>query len=72
MSLDLTTAERVVAELASTGASYKDIANQLGRSPATIRNQLHSIYAKLGVKNKAELAYRLSGSQHANTRHLIG
>lgn len=61
MPIELTAAELIVAELAITGATYKDIASQLGRSPATIRNQLHSIYTKLGVKNKAELVYRLSG-----------
>jgi len=52
---ELTPAERLVAELAASGLSYKEIANRLGRSPATVRNQLHSVYGKLGVMGKAGL-----------------
>lgn len=59
-SNELTAAELIVAELAITGATYKDIARTLKRSPSTIRNQLHSIYSKLGVKSKAALAYVMS------------
>lgn len=68
MPIELSAAELIVAELAITGATYKDIASQLGRSPATIRNQLHSIYTKLGVKNKVELAYRMSGGPPLHSR----
>ncbi|MBV7536589.1 helix-turn-helix transcriptional regulator [Duganella sp. sic0402] len=52
----LTAAEWNVAQLAAQGLSYKDIARQLDNSPATVRNQLHSVYNKLGVENKTQLA----------------
>lgn len=52
----LTEAERAVAKLAITGASYKDIARNLSKSPSTVRNQLHTVYDKLEIKSKVELA----------------
>jgi DNA-binding CsgD family transcriptional regulator len=58
-TLNLTAAEWNVARLAAQGLSYKDIARQLGNSPSTVRNQLHSVYSKLGVNNKTQLAARL-------------
>jgi DNA-binding CsgD family transcriptional regulator len=56
----LTAAELRVAGLAALGLSYKEIAREQGSSPATVRNQLHSAYKKLGVSNKAALAAALS------------
>lgn len=55
----LTGAEWNVARLAAHGMSYKEIARELGNSPATVRNQLHSVYAKLGVENKTQLSTAL-------------
>lgn len=52
---ELSTAEYRAAKLAAEGLSYKEIARQLHISPATIRNQLHSTYKKLGVSNKTAL-----------------
>lgn len=52
----LTRAEQRVASLAAQGLQYKEIAQLLDVSPATIRNQLHSAYSKLGVSNKTSLA----------------
>jgi DNA-binding CsgD family transcriptional regulator len=57
--------EREVARLASRGLETKEIAALLGISPATVRNQLHMIYQKLDVSNRAELAFVLKGSPHA-------
>ena len=37
------------AQLVVSGHTYKEIAQGLERSPATIRNQIQSIYAKLEV-----------------------
>lgn len=54
--MGLTTAEYRVAKLAVEGLPYKEIAKQLEVSPATIRNQLHAVYRKLGVSNKTALA----------------
>jgi len=52
---ELTPAEHLVTQWAAQGLSYKEIAQQLGTSPATVRNQLHSVYRKLGVAGKAAL-----------------
>ncbi|KAB8064478.1 helix-turn-helix domain-containing protein [Janthinobacterium violaceinigrum] len=57
----LTPAERLVAAMAAEGLPYKSIARELGKSPATVRNQLHAIYQKLGVGNRTALAYKLRG-----------
>lgn len=56
----LTSVEGAVARLAASGLSYKDIARRQGVSPATVRNQLHSVYAKLDVGNKTALAAALA------------
>ena len=55
----LTPAERQVAAMAAAGLPYKIIARQLGKSPATVRNQLHAVYQKLEVANRTALAYKL-------------
>lgn len=56
----LSPAERSVASLVGSGLSYKEAARRLGVSPATVRNELHSVYMKLGIANKAALAKSLS------------
>lgn len=55
----LSEAELRVARLAADGAQYKEIARDLGISPATVRNQLHAVYRKLNVKNKTALGLAL-------------
>ena len=55
----LTPAERLVAAMAMQGLPYKTIARKLDKSPATVRNQLHAIYQKLGVPNRTALASTL-------------
>lgn len=55
----LTPAERLVAAMAMQGAPYKIIARSLDKSPATVRNQLHMIYQKLGVSNRTALSSAL-------------
>ena len=57
----LTARERTIASLVSKGFTYKEVAVELGRSPATVRNQIQGIYAKLQVNNIAELVQALSG-----------
>lgn len=47
--------ESVVARLVAQGNTYKEIARALGRSPATIRNQIQAIYHKLEVGSIASL-----------------
>jgi len=57
----LSPAEQRVAALAVAGAVYKEIARECDVSLSTVRNQLHAIYTKLGVRNKTELAKALAG-----------
>lgn len=52
----LTPAELSVATLVARGQPYKVVARNLNLSLATVRNQLHSVYGKLGISNKARLA----------------
>lgn len=50
----LTPAEENVYRLLSDGLSNKEIAKILNKSDATIRNQLHAIFVKLGVGTRTE------------------
>lgn len=52
----LTARERQVMDLVGRGLSNRAIAEQLGLSEGTIKNHLHSIFEKLGVANRTELA----------------
>lgn len=54
--------ELQVARMYAQGLTYRAIAERLGVSPATVRNQLRSGFAKLGVSSKLELARRLERS----------
>jgi DNA-binding CsgD family transcriptional regulator len=54
----LTRSEQAVAELATAGLSNPAIAARLVCSRATVKTHLLHIYAKLGVKNRTELAGR--------------
>jgi DNA-binding NarL/FixJ family response regulator len=54
--------ERQVAELYAQGLNYREIANELERSPATVRNLLARCYQKLDVHDKVALIRRLSPS----------
>ena len=48
--------ERTIAAAFGEGQSYKQIAAQLGLSPATVRHYLRSIYTKANISNKGALA----------------
>lgn len=52
----LTTREREIAALAAQGASSRDIADRLFLSVRTVDNHLQSIYGKLGIRGRRELA----------------
>lgn len=58
----LTEREREIARLASSGASNPDIAAELFLSRKTVERHLSNVMAKLGVRNRAELAALLSSS----------
>jgi DNA-binding CsgD family transcriptional regulator/tetratricopeptide (TPR) repeat protein len=59
---ELTPAERRVAELAGDGLANKEIARVLFVSVKTVEGHLSHIYAKLGVRSRAQLARHLSGA----------
>ncbi len=48
----LTSRERQIVRLVLQGESNKDIASRLGTSAHTVKNQLTTIYRKLGVANR--------------------
>ena len=52
----LTSRERLVAELAASGASNAEIAKRLVLSVRTVENHLSRVYAKLGITSRSELA----------------
>lgn len=58
---ELTASERRVAELVAGGLSTKEAAAVLVVSPKTIEGHLSSVYAKLGVRSRTQLAQRLHG-----------
>ena len=55
---ELTPAELRVARLAATGMSNKNIATALFISPKTVEHNLSSVYRKLSVRTRVELAGR--------------
>jgi DNA-binding NarL/FixJ family response regulator len=62
----LTPREREIFQVACTGVTNKQIAEQLSISEATVRHHLGSIFAKLGVSTRSELVvygyrYKLAG-----------
>jgi DNA-binding CsgD family transcriptional regulator len=56
----LTPRERDIASFAAQGASSKDIADRLFLSVRTVNNHLQSVYSKLGVAGRHELAAALA------------
>lgn len=59
VDMGLSPREAEVAELLASGASYKEIADRLFVSVSTIQTHVTRIYAKIGARNKVELANRL-------------
>jgi DNA-binding CsgD family transcriptional regulator len=56
----LTRRERECALLAAEGLHNGDIAKRLGKSQITVRNQLSSIYKKLGIDSRSKLIAALA------------
>ena len=56
----LTPHELEVVELATTGATTREIAEELFVSPKTVESHLTSSYRKLGVRSKSQLAHVLN------------
>jgi pimeloyl-ACP methyl ester carboxylesterase/DNA-binding CsgD family transcriptional regulator len=62
-SAGLTPAERDVLRLVAQGLDNSAIARQLGKSEKTVRNQVSSIFDKLGVRTRAEAIVRVHSYQ---------
>jgi DNA-binding NarL/FixJ family response regulator len=56
----LSTSERAVAALMLRGASNAEIAEARAKSARTVANQVASIFRKLGVRSRGELAARFA------------
>lgn len=56
---DLTPRELTVARLMAKGDTHKQVAVELGRAPATVRNHMQAIYGKLEVNSIAGLIEEL-------------
>jgi DNA-binding NarL/FixJ family response regulator len=56
---ELTPAERRVAELVASGRTNKEVASALFLTDRTVEGHLTSIYRKLGIRSRAELARSL-------------
>ncbi|SFS16439.1 LuxR C-terminal-related transcriptional regulator [Yoonia litorea] len=61
-SNDLSRRENQIAESYAAGCSYQEIAANLHIAPSTVRTHLATIYRKLEVSSKVELASRLAGT----------
>ncbi len=60
----LTAREREVAALVADGLSNREISDRLFVTEKTVETHLASIFAKLGVRSRTEVAPRLEG-EHA-------
>lgn len=58
----LTSREKEILELLSKGFLYKEIADKLGTSTGTVRQQIHKIYEKLHVQNRTEALNKFFGN----------
>jgi DNA-binding NarL/FixJ family response regulator len=65
----LTYQEQKIVALVARGLTNKEIAQPLGLSVFTVRNQLKVIMRKLELKNRVQVAY-LSGQQ-ANIDEIV-
>ena len=55
----LTTREIQIAKAVAEGRGNRDIANQLGITEQTVKNHLTSIYEKVGVGSRLQLALKM-------------
>jgi DNA-binding NarL/FixJ family response regulator len=63
----LTARETEVLRLVGRGHCNKEIARELNLSVATVKNHLHSVFAKLGVQRRAQAVDRILGHGPART-----
>lgn len=61
----LTSREREVAQLVASGYTNQEIGDRLRISLQTVKNHLQSIFRKLAVANRVELALRTACGKRA-------
>ena len=59
--LNLSKREAEIAVLIARGMANKEIAAELGISPATVRTHIYNLYQKVGARSRVELLNRLRG-----------
>jgi DNA-binding CsgD family transcriptional regulator len=70
---DLSSREHEVAQLVAGGYSNQEISDRLQISIQTVKNHLQSIFRKLSLANRVELALRVVDKQdHARSSHPKG
>lgn len=60
----LTESERQILRLAAKGLSNKEIAKQRTTSESTVKNQIQSIYNKLNLRSRVQIAHYYYGLWH--------
>jgi len=63
---ELTDTERLVAELAATGLTNREVAKAAFVSPKTVEANLVRVYRKLGIRSRAELGARIGARPQAD------
>jgi len=61
--------ERRVIELVAQGLKNRDVASQIGTTEHVIKNYLRTIYDKLGLWNRVELALWYEARRHEGLIH---
>ena len=64
----LTPQEQKIVALIAQGLTNKEIAQRMGSSSFTVRNQVQVIMRKLELKNRTQVAYLFG--QHANIEEI--
>jgi DNA-binding NarL/FixJ family response regulator len=65
----LTPKEQQIAMMVAQGLTNKEIAQQLGSSPFTVRNQVKIIIRKLELKNRIQVAYLIGQHQNGQSQN---
>jgi len=59
---ELTETERLVAQLAASGLSNKEVADRTFLAVKTVEANLARVYRKLGIRSRAELGARMGST----------
>ena len=65
LARSLTTAERQLLQALSSGATNKRLAQALGKSEHTVRNQLSHVFKKVNASNRTQAAAWYRQTEHA-------